>query len=611
MSAETADLRAQAEEKVVRISTAGSVDDGKSTLIGRLLYDSKAIMDDQFENLEQSSQASGEDRVNLALLTDGLRAEREQKITIDVAYRYFSTPTRRFIIADTPGHTQYTRNMVTGASTADVAILLLDAERGITDQSKRHAFIASLLHVPHVLVAVNKMDLVGYSESRFQELVDLFSAYAARLSFVDLRFVPISALEGDNVVSWSERMPWHTGPALLQYLESVHPAGRFNPIDFRFPVQVVLRPNASFRGFAGQVVSGAIRVGEEVMTMGAGLRTRIASIRSGEEQVEQATVGQNAVLTLTDEIDISRGEVLVRPRNPATACRGFEAMVCWMGEAPLELNRTYVMVQSTRETPAFVDEIVYRLKVEDQHREKSSTLELNDIGRVSIRTANPVFLDLYEQNRATGSFLLVDAMTDLVAACGMVSRLYETRTEDAPRSATGRRGLVVWLTGLSGAGKSTLSAHLRTDLEAHNIPVVQIDGDGLRAGLCADLGFGEEARNENIRRAAELAKMLAAQGLVVVCSLISPLRSQRQKAADIVGSAFSEVFVECTVEQAIERDPKGLYQRALRGEIKEFTGISSPYERPETPALQIDTGSQTEGDSSRILREWVLRKLIE
>ncbi len=599
------------EERIVRISTAGSVDDGKSTLIGRLLYDSKAIMDDQYEVLERSSQATGEDRVNLALLTDGLRAEREQKITIDVAYRYFSTLTRRFIIADTPGHTQYTRNMVTGASNADVAILLLDAERGMTDQSKRHAFIASLLHVPHVLVAVNKMDLADYKEARFKELMEEFRSYAARLTFVDLSFVPISALEGDNVVSRSEKMPWYEGPPLLQYLESVHPAGRLNPIDFRFPVQVVLRPNASFRGFAGQAVSGSVRVGEEVMAMGSGLKTTIASIRSGEESVDQIGVGENAVFTLADEIEVSRGEMLVRPRNPATACRGFEAMVCWMGEAPLELNRTYVLVQTTRETPAFVDEIIYRLNVENQHREKSGGLGLNDICRVSIRTANPVFLDLYEQNRATGCFLLVDAMTDLVAACGMVSRLYETRAEEAPRSATGRRGLVVWFTGLSGAGKSTLSAHLRTDLEAHNIPLVQIDGDGLRAGVCADLGFSEEARNENIRRAAELAKMLASQGLVVVCSLISPLRAQRERAAQIVGNAFAEVYVECTVEQAIERDPKGLYERALRGEIKEFTGISSPYERPESPALRINTGAQTEGESSRILREWVLRKLNE
>jgi bifunctional enzyme CysN/CysC len=604
-------MRPPGDEQIVRISTAGSVDDGKSTLIGRLLYDSHAIMDDQYEGLERSSLASGEDRVNLALLTDGLRAEREQKITIDVAYRYFSTPKRRFIIADTPGHTQYTRNMVTGASNADVAILLLDAERGMTDQSRRHAFIASLLRVPHVLVAVNKMDLAGYQESRFNELVEEFRSYAARLSFVDLVFIPISALEGDNVVDRSDKMPWYGGSALLQHLESVHPAGRLNPIDFRYPVQVVLRPNASFRGFAGQAVSGGVRVGEEVMAMGSGLKTTISAIYSGGDKVEQIGVGDNAVFTLSDEIEVSRGEMLVRPRNPATSCRGFEAMVCWMGEVPLEKKRTYVLIHTSRETPAFVDEIVYRLKVENQHRQSADSLELNDIGRVSIRTANPVFLDLYEQNRSTGSFLLVDALTDLVAACGMVTRLYETRPDEDPTPVVGRRGLVVWLTGLSGSGKSTLSGYLRTDLEARNVPVVQIDGDALREGLSSDLGFSDEDRQENIRRAAEIAKLLANQGMVVVCSLISPLAAQRARAREIVGSTFAEVHVECTVARCQERDPKGLYQRAAKGEIADFTGLTSRYERPENPELRIDTGSLPENESAVILRDWVIRRLTE
>ncbi|HWD39594.1 MAG TPA: GTP-binding protein, partial [Fimbriimonas sp.] len=305
------------EENIVRISTAGSVDDGKSTMIGRLLYESRAIMDDQYAQIEQSSKATGESRVNLALLTDGLRAEREQKITIDVAYRYFSTAKRRFIIADSPGHTQYTRNMVTAASSADVAILLLDAERGMTDQSRRHAFIASLLRVPHVLVAVNKMDLTAYSQTRFDELVEEFRGYAGRLSFVDLDFIPISALEGDNVTEPSDRMDWYPGPTLLQYLETVHAAGRRNPIDFRMPIQVVLRPDSSFRGYAGPIISGSIRKGEEVMAMGSGLRTSVAEIRVGEDVVDEAAIGENALVTLTDEIDISRGDMLVRPRNPA------------------------------------------------------------------------------------------------------------------------------------------------------------------------------------------------------------------------------------------------------------------------------------------------------
>ncbi len=602
------------DHKIVRISTAGSVDDGKSTLIGRLLYDCNAIFDDQLEAIQKSSKATGETRVNLALLTDGLRAEREQKITIDVAYRYFSTPKRRFIIADTPGHAQYTRNMVTGSSTADVAILLVDAAQGMTDQSKRHAFISSLLRVQHVLVAVNKMDLVGYKEERFNEIVEQFKAFSEKLTFVNLTFIPISALEGDNVATTSDAMPWYQGTALLDYLDNVHVSGRRNRVDFRFPVQYVIRPNRTFRGFAGEVASGALRVGEEVMALPSGMRTKITAINTPNGDGKEVSAGDSAIFQLADEIDISRGDMLVRPRNTPTVSTRFEAMACWMNDQALTVGKRYKLIHACKEVTAYVEELVYRINVESLHREDVESLSLNEIGRIVVRTAKPLFIDLYEQNRVTGSFILVDADSNLVMAAGMITRTHETQ-EDAtlPEVLAGAvasgRGLVVWLTGLSGAGKSTLAGLLKKALADLGVGCLQIDGDALRDGLSSDLGFSEVDRNENIRRASEMAKLLANQGYVVICSFISPLQSQRELARKTVGDAFMEVHVECTVDQAIERDPKGLYKRALAGEIKQFTGVSAPYERPAEPELRLDTGTQSETESVEHLMAAVLERL--
>lgn len=604
----------QHDLRIVRISTAGSVDDGKSTLIGRLLYDCNAIFDDQLEAIQKSSRLTGETRVNLALLTDGLRAEREQKITIDVAYRYFTTPKRRFIIADTPGHAQYTRNMVTGASSADVAILLVDAVHGMTDQSKRHSFIASLLRVQHVVVVANKMALVDYSEARFREIVQQFEDYSEKLSFTNLTFIPISALEGDNVASNSEKMPWYQGTSLLDYLNNVHVSGRRNHVDLRFPVQCVIRPNRTFRGFAGEVASGGLRVGEEVMVLPTGLKTKVAAINTPNGPGDHVTAGQSAILELTDEIDISRGDMLVRPRNPATLSQHFEAMICWMNEQPMTVGKRYKLLHTTRQVVAYVEELVYRINVESLHRENVETLSLNEIGRVVISVAKPVFIDLFEHNRVTGSFILVDADTNLTMAAGMITHTTDTREasrlpEVKAGAVVSGQGLVVWLTGLSGAGKSTLSGMLKEALADMGIATIRVDGDDLREGLSSDLGFSEEDRSENIRRASATAKLLASQGFIVLCSFISPMNAQRELARKTVGDAFMEVHVECTVDEAIERDPKGLYKRALSGEIKQFTGISAPYELPEHPDLRINTGAQTHDESLQLLMGAVLDKL--
>ncbi len=593
--------------EIIRISTAGSVDDGKSTLIGRLLYESGAVPEDQLEQLEARRLATGEADINLALLTDGLRSEREQMITIDVAYRYFNSASRRFVIADTPGHPQYTRNMVTGASTADVALLLLDAERGLTEQSKRHAFIASLARVPRVVVTVNKMDLVGYAEARYREIVAEFLQYAGRLELGELSFVPISALRGDNVVQRSAAMPWYEGATVLAQLEAARGNARRNPVDFRFPVQLAIRPDASFRGYAGRVVSGRIRVGEEVMAMSRGLTALVTAILRAGEPVDEAETGDQVTICLDREIDLSRGDMLVRPRNAPTASSSFEAVVCWMGDAPLDLSRRYVVCQGAAEVPGRVDEVVYVLNVETLHREIREEVALNDIARVSIRVSRPLFLDAYSQNRETGSVMLVDADTNLVAAAGVVTRVSDTRTSSARLQ---NRGLVVWMTGLSGAGKSTISDLVRGELASRGLPVVQLDGDALRAGLCADLGFTEADRDENLRRAAEMAKLLAGQGLVVLCSFISPLASQRERVRATIGEAFVEVFVSAPLEVAMARDPKGLYARALRGEIPNFTGVGAPYEPPTSPDLRLETGQLEAGECGLRLTEFVLGRLL-
>ncbi|HEY7768990.1 sulfate adenylyltransferase subunit CysN [Longimicrobium sp.] len=602
------------EMDLLRLTTAGSVDDGKSTLIGRLLYDTKSIFEDQLEAIEGASRRRGELHLNLALLTDGLRAEREQNITIDVAYRYFATPRRKFIIADTPGHVQYTRNMVTGASTAELAIVLVDARRGVLTQSRRHGFIASLLRIPHVVVAVNKMDLVDFSRDVYDEIVADYTAFAEKLGITDLTFIPISALHGDNIVSKSERLAWYDGATLLHHLENVNVGADRNLVDFRFPVQYVVRPHQDFRGFAGKVASGTITPGEEVVVLPSGKTTRVAAIETMDGRLAEAAEGDSVVLTTEDEVDISRGDMIVRRMNLPTVGSRFEAMLCWMGEAELDPSVSYVVQHTTRSARALVSRVVYRVNVDTLHREEVDRLQLNDIGRVEITASVPLFFDAYQLNRATGSFILVDPFTNATVAAGMIRGPVQTADElfaprpaapasspgvvweewNVPReereAAQGHAAAVLWFTGLSGAGKSTIARALERRLFQAGVRTMLLDGDQLRHGLNADLGFSPADRAENVRRVGEVARLFFEAGSVVLCTFVSPYRDDRARARQLVPEGrFLEVHVDCALDELRRRDPKGLYARADAGEGVELTGVSAPYEAPEHPELRLDT----------------------
>ncbi|MFP4427673.1 MAG: sulfate adenylyltransferase subunit CysN, partial [Spirochaetaceae bacterium] len=545
------------ERDLLRFTTAGSVDDGKSTLIGRMLYDSKQIFQDQMEQLENTSKLRGEEQVNLALLTDGLRAEREQGITIDVAYRYFSTARRKFIIADTPGHEQYTRNMVTGASTADLAVILIDARNGVLTQSKRHGIIASLLGIPHVVVCVNKMDLVEYSKERYEEIVAEYQEFAQKLNIHDIEFIPVSALMGDNVVNRSEKTPWYHGSPLLQFLENVTISADRNLVDFRFPVQYVVRPHQDFRGFSGQVVSGTIKVGEEVVALPSMHHSRVRSIHFYTEEREEAMEGESVIITLEDEIDISRGDMIVRRHNIPEVEHEFEATLAWMDERhELSTSTNYILQQTTNRTQAFVDEVLYQLDVNTLHRNDTETLRLNEIGRVKVTTAKPIFYDPYDRNRNTGGFILIDPHDYRTVGAGMIrhssrSTIEELRREERgkrlemPRSTditwdpglvgpqdrirrNGHKPLCLWFTGLSGSGKSTIAKQVEKELFDQGYSVVRLDGDNVRHGLNGDLGFNREDRRENIRRVGHVARLLYDYGHIVLCTFISPYQEERE-----------------------------------------------------------------------------------
>jgi bifunctional enzyme CysN/CysC len=607
---------------LLRFATAGSVDDGKSTLIGRLLYDSKQVLTDQLEHVEQTSQRMGHDFLDLSLLTDGLRAEREQGITIDVAYRYFATAQRRFIIADTPGHEQYTRNMVTGASTADLAIVLVDARKGVVAQSKRHAFISSLLAIPHVVVCVNKMDLVDYDEASFAQIVEEFDSFAARLEMSDVTFIPISALHGDNVVDRSEKMPWYEGPPLLYHLEHVHIASDRNLIDVRFPVQWVIRPPASrgprrgsvtdYRAYAGQVAGGVMRPGDEVVVLPGGQRSTIAGIDTFDGPVEEAFPPMSVAVRLADDIDVGRGSTIVRPQNQPTVASRFEALLCWMSERPLEKHRRYIVKHTTRTALVGGIDVRYRIDVETLHRDESaSLLELNDLGRVHMELSAPLVFDSYRRNRTTGSLIVIDQATNETVAAGVildteVEAEAEPRTERSPNvrwqgtrmtrerrwSSLGHPGATLWFTGLPGAGKSTMAAAVEERLIAAGQPAFLLDGDNLRHGLNGDLGFDEHARRENVRRTAHVARLLAESGTIALVSLVSPYRVDREAAAALHASdelEFLEIFVDAPLELCERRDPKGLYARARAGELSGLTGVGAPYEPPADPDLVLGT----------------------
>ncbi|GHE88034.1 adenylyl-sulfate kinase [Amycolatopsis deserti] len=586
--------------QLLRLATAGSVDDGKSTLIGRLLFDSKSLFTDQLAAVERASRQRGEDYPNLALLTDGLRAEREQGITIDVAYRYFATPRRKFVIADTPGHIQYTRNMVTGASTADLALILVDARKGVLQQSRRHAFLASLLGIPHLVLCVNKMDLVGWSRERFSEIREDFRRFAMKLDVTDLSFIPVSALHGDNVVHRSASMPWYEGTSLLHHLEEVHVASDRNLIDARLPVQYVIRQaGRDFRGYAGTVAGGVFKPGDEVVVLPSGLSSRVAAIWGpGGMPVTEAFPPQAVTVQLTGELDVGRGDLICRPANRPHTGQDLDAMVCWLAEAgSLAPGATYTIRHTTAETTAAVQKLDYRLDVDTLHRDETAkTLALNEIGRVQLRTRKPLLFDAYRRNRATGSFILVDDTTGNTVAAGMITGpalpaskvVWHAAAVGREERAT--RGLTVWLTGLSASGKSTIAVELERRLVAAGRPAYLLDGDNLRHGLNADLGFSAADRAENVRRVGEVARLFADAGVVAVASLISPYRADRERVREVherAGLPFLEVFVDTPLEVCEARDPKGMYAKARAGEIRGFTGIDDPYEAPGAPELVL------------------------
>ena len=594
-------------QTLLRLATAGSVDDGKSTLIGRLLYDSKAVMEDQLAAVERTSRERGNEYTDLALVTDGLRSEREQGITIDVAYRYFATAKRKFIIADTPGHLQYTRNMVTGASTAQLVIVLVDARHGLLEQSRRHAFLASLLGVQHIVLAVNKMDLIDWDQERYTWIRDEFHAFAARLDIHDVTTIPMSALHGDNVVTKSAAAPWYDGPPLLSHLEDVYIAGDRNLVDVRFPVQYVIRPqtreHADHRSYAGTVASGIMRPGDEVVVLPGGRTSRITAIDGPHGSVAEAFPPMAVSISLADDIDISRGDLLARPQNQPDATTEFDAMVCWMAdEAALEPGRDYIIKHTTRTTRVRVTALDYRLDVNTLHRDKSATaLKLNELGRVSLRTQVPLMLDEYSRNAATGSFILIDPDTNVTVAAGMVRDTVPAATRSATPNTVRHQSLVtagerltqgrtLWFTGLSGSGKSSIAVLAEQSLLEHGCPAYILDGDNLRHGLNADLGFAMADRAENLRRLAHVATLMADAGLTVLVPAISPLAEHRELARKVhsdAGIEFFEVFVDTPLADCERRDPKGLYAKARAGEITHFTGIDSPYQRPTNPDLRL------------------------
>lgn len=595
----------------LRLTTTGSVDDGKSTLIGRLLFETKTIFEDQLLAIEKTSASRGQSDVDLSLLLDGLAAEREQGITIDVAYRYFGTTKRRFIIADTPGHEQYTRNMITGASQAQVAIILIDASKGVQVQSRRHGFLLSLLRVPHLIVAINKMDKVDYSEAVYQEIVETYSAFSRKLAIQDIRYLPLSALKGDNITSPSQQMPWYAGSTLLHTLEHIEVAADNNLIDFRFPVQYVMghhntqqvqQSDSVFRAYAGKVASGQIRPGEAVAILPSGVRSRVRKILSYDGSLDSASAGDSIVIRLEDERDISRGDMLVRPENLPQMAQDLDTMLCWLGDAPLVLAKNYLLKHTTRTVKAQIEKLHYCMDVNNLGRLPATGMVLNEIGRVDIHTASPIMFDAYASNRSTGSFILIDPESSQTVAAGMIRGTVRHLADPAEQEITPEtwarrnthRAAVIWLTGYSGAGKSTLAKALHQRLFERLCQVVTLDGDLLRQGLCQDLGFSAADRTENIRRASEVARLFYLQGNLVICSFISPFQADREAIrARLPAEALLEIHVDCELKVCQERDVKGLYRRALAGELPDFTGISSPYEPPVSPDLYLRSDQQS------------------
>ncbi len=596
-------LHQHEHKSLLRFITCGSVDDGKSTLIGRLLYESKMLFEDQLAAVEADSKKWGTQggEIDFALLVDGLAAEREQGITIDVAYRFFSTERRKFIVADTPGHEQYTRNMITGASTADVAVILVDARRGLLTQTRRHSYLISLIGLRKVILAINKMDLMDYSEQVFRGIEDEYRTFAAQIGLADITAIPLSALRGDNMVEPSARMPWYHGPTLLALLETIElDDTRLQTMPLRLPVQWVNRPNLDFRGFCGTVSSGVVRVGDPIRAQPSGRESRIARIVNAGVDQPLAVPGQSITVTLEDEIDISRGDVISAAASPAEVADQFQATVIWMDDEPMLPGRQYFLKLGARTVSATLSEPKYKVNVNTMEHLAAKRLELNEIGVCNLALDRVVPFDSYGDNRDTGGFILIDRMSNNTVGAGMLQfalrRSHNIHiqhldvTKEVRAQRLGQRPLVIWFTGLSGAGKSTIANLVEKKLHAMGRHSYLLDGDNLRHGLNKDLGFTEADRVENIRRVAEVARLMVDAGLIVLTAFISPFRAERDMARALVGAGeFLEIFVDTPLDVAETRDVKGLYRKARRGELQNFTGIDSPYEAPESPELIVNT----------------------
>ena len=600
------------ERELLRFLTAGSVDDGKSTLIGRLLYDSNGIYDDQLSSVRKASVAKNVE-LDLSLLTDGLRAEREQGITIDVAYRYFSTPRRKFIIADAPGHEQYTRNMATGASTAELAIILVDARKGVLRQTRRHTLIASLMGIPQMIVAVNKMDLVDFDENTFLGIRSQFREFAKSLNGVDLHFVPLSALEGDNVIQPSDRMPWYDGQSLLQLLETL-PAYPPRDKSLRFSIQSVIRPNQDFRGYAGQLGSGVVRVGQEVMALPSRQRTAVKEILLYDKSLQEAVPGQSVILTTTDHIDLGRGDMLVSIDAAPQTSSKIKAYLVWLSHTPLHKGIRYLVKHANKVLVGRVSHLDHKIDVNTFEKLEADSLQFNEIGEVQLDLHSPIFCDPYQQNRSTGSFIVIDPFNNDTVAAGMIVDSVVDRPSDitdgtyAGSDVSRQKGLTVWFTGLSGAGKTTICRAVATELLAHGLQVEVIDGDVIRNYLCKDLGFSKADRDENIRRIGFVSQLLTRNGAIVLVSAISPYRAARDAVRHSIGD-FMEVYVNTPLAVCEVRDPKLLYRKARAGKITGFTGIDDPYEPPLAPEIICDTDQESRRESSSKVVAAVLRYL--
>ena len=612
-------LEAQENKSLLRFITCGSVDDGKSTLIGRLLYDSKMIFEDQLEALESDSKKHGTqgENIDFALLVDGLSAEREQGITIDVAYRFFSTDKRKFIVADTPGHEQYTRNMATGASTADLAILMIDARKGILTQTRRHSFIASSLGIRKLVLAINKMDLVDYDEGVYKQIEQDFLDFAQELSAgIEIQAIPMSALAGDNITSNSDKTPWYQGPPLMEYLETVPVDDQRVSAPFRMPVQWVNRPNLDFRGFSGQIASGSIKPGDRVKTLPSAKETTIERIVVHGGDLKQAGAGQSVTLTFADEVDTSRGDVICAASDPAEVADQFQARVLWMADSDMLPGRRYLLKIGAKTVTATVLDLKFGIDVNTLRDKPAKTLGLNDFGVLTLALDQPIAFDPYDVNRETGGFILIDRLSNNTVGLGLLDFALRRagnihwQALDVDRAALARqkeqKPAVLWFTGLSGSGKSTIANALQQKLFALGKHTFVLDGDNVRHGLNRDLGFTDADRVENIRRVSNVSKLMSDAGLITLVSFISPFRSERRMARNLMTDGeFVEIYVDTPLAVAEQRDVKGLYKRARAGEIKNFTGLDSPYEAPEDPEIRIDTVDQSPEDAAEQIIVWM------